>query len=143
MVFVGIVEDEAESLATLKEGLARYQRETGVEFKTTCFRDAELFLTNYKPVYDIVFMDIMLPGMTGLEAAKRLRKYDEDVCLIFTTTMAQFALKGYEVNAQDYFVKPFAYYDLKMRLDRVIRKLHVGEQRGRPGPESFPPLCGR
>lgn len=119
MYQVAIIEDEAKAVENLRLALNRYGKETGETFQLHIFRDAELFLTNYKPKYDMVFMDIVLPGMNGLEAARKLRKFDEEVCLVFITSMAQFAIKGYEVNALDYFVKPFKYYDLKMRLDRM------------------------
>lgn len=122
MLSVAIVEDDEKDAKTLTSALMRYGKENSEEFRLKRFENAEKFLLDYRPVYDVVFMDIELSGtMDGLNAAKRMRRYDEDVALLFVTNMAQFAVKGYEVSALDYFIKPISYYDLKMRMDRIRR----------------------
>lgn len=120
---VAIVEDEREATHLLKNALERYESETGHSFLISIFSNAEDFIIGYEPVYDIVFMDIELGGMSGIEAAEKLRKYDDKVYLLFVTSMAQYAIKAYKVNAVDYFVKPFSYFDLKMRLDRIFNQV--------------------
>lgn len=59
--------------------------------------------------------------MTGMEAAARMRAYDSKTVLIFVTTMVQFAIKSYEVDALDYIVKPVSYARLTMKLQKAIR----------------------
>ena len=119
MLAVAIIEDSAQDRAALDRHIRRYQRETGQEIQIKAFDRAETFLENYKAVYDVIFMDIMLPGMDGMKAAERLRRLDGEVALIFATDMRQYALGGYKVGALDYFVKPVEYYDVKLRLDRI------------------------
>ncbi len=114
-----IVEDSAPDREALVSGLKRYARETGLVIQTDVFANAENFLENYKAVYDVVFMDIILPGITGMDAAARLRRLDRSVALIFVTDMRRYALQGYKVGAMDYFLKPVQYFDLKMRLDMI------------------------
>lgn len=116
---IAIIEDEQQPLTELTDAIDRYQRETGEGIMVFTFRYAESFLENYKPIYDIVFMDIDLPGLNGMNAAEKLRQFDEHVPLVFVTNMAQFAIKGYEVSAVGYFLKPISYYDLKLKLDRI------------------------
>lgn len=128
MLNIAIVEDENEAAELLQKALNKYAAETGMAVKCTVFAYGEAFLNNYKPIYDIVFMDIMLSGMTGMETAHKLREHDGAVPLIFLTSMAQFAIEGYSVNAVDYIIKPFKYYDLKLRMDRVCRKLIQNEK---------------
>ena len=114
-----IVEDTERDREALQSGLNRYAREMGLVIQTDVFLNAESFLENYKAVYDVVFMDIILPGMTGMDAAARLRRMDAEVALIFVTDMRRYALQGYKVGAMDYFLKPVRYFDLKMRLDMI------------------------
>ncbi len=123
MFSIAIIEDDDRDAGNLSSVLERYAEETGEPIQIQRFQDAEAFLTRYRPVFDIVFMDIKLGegGINGMAAAKRLRKLDANVALIFTTSMARYAVNGYEVDALDYLLKPVDYYKVKMRMDRLGR----------------------
>ena len=119
---IAIVEDSKAAADRLKEFLERFAQQESVAFHVDVFGEALSFLEHYKPVYDIVFMDIEMPHLDGMEAARRLRKLDEKILLIFVTNMAQFAVKGYEVDALDYMVKPVQYPDFRMKLQRAVAR---------------------
>lgn len=123
MIKLAVVEDEIESKELLKKYIARYEKETGKKFEVTYFSDGLDFLDDYRPVYDIIFMDILMPHLDGMETAKRLRRLDNEVCLIFITSMAQYAIDGYEVGAVDYIVKPVGYANFSTKLKKAISRL--------------------
>ncbi len=123
MYKIAMVEDEEYAAAVLSDMLLRYGKEAGVSFEISHFQNAITFLTNYSPVFDIVFMDIELPYLNGMEAAKKLREQDTDTMLVFVTNVAQMAAKGYEVSAFDFVVKPLSYPALRMKLDRICSTL--------------------
>lgn len=118
---IAIVDDDERVRNLLASYLARYSEEHCETFMPSVFAFPELFLTNYKPVYDIVLMDIDMPGMNGLEAARRLRELDERVVLLFITNLAQYAINGYEVQAADFVVKPVSYEKFEQKLTRALR----------------------
>lgn len=122
-----LVEDEKEEASAFKKQLYRYQTETGNEIDIKHYTSGESFLENYKGGFDVVFMDIKMPGMSGLECAERLRKADDSISLIFMTNLPKFALECYKYDATDYFIKPVSYYLLKTRLNQIksrIEKSH-------------------
>ena len=120
---IAIVEDERSATDILHQMLEKFAQERNESLVIYEFSDAVTFLEKYKPDYDIVFMDIKLPKMNGMEAAKKLREKDTNVILYFITRMAQYAIKGYEVGALDFILKPVTYAQLKMKLERALVEL--------------------
>ena len=123
MVNIAIVEDNLEEAARLEGALKRYAEEFHVPTWTTVFTNAMAFLSKYAAEYDIIFMDIMMPMMNGMDAVRALREKDEKVMVIFVTNMQQYAIQGYEVGAFDYILKPVHYPEFKLKYTRAISKL--------------------
>ena len=123
MIRVAIVEDTPEEHKILSDALSRYETNRGVVIRQVHFRSGESFLEAYGDNFDVVFLDIALPGQSGMQTAESLRKIDQSIPLIFVTNLAQFAVKGYEVNAYDFIVKPVNYPDLEFKLDRLLQRM--------------------
>lgn len=113
-----IIEDSQDEAAALQSLLGHYGESNGVTLNVTTYDRADDFISSGRD-FDLIFMDIDLPGIDGMEAAHLLRSYDEVTPLIFVTNLSQYALKGYEVNALDFLVKPVTYYDLSLRMRRA------------------------
>ncbi|WEV42026.1 LytTR family DNA-binding domain-containing protein [Bifidobacterium sp. ESL0682] len=131
LVTVAVIEDDPSAANHLKNCLNQFSENPGnedIEFKVTEFTEPTAFLDPYKACYDIVFMDIELPNMDGMEAARRLRTIDKHTILIFVTNMSQFAAKGYEVDALDYIIKPFSYTDFEHKLSRAVNLCRKSSQ---------------
>lgn len=120
---VAVVEDSQAEADLLKEYFSRYSADKGTQFRVTHFESSRLFLNKYKPIYDIVLLDIGLPGINGMETAVRLREVDKTTMIIFVTNMAQFAVRGYEVGAFDFVVKPVTYSNFALKLQRALNTI--------------------
>lgn len=124
---IAIVDDEQKIADRLREFLTTYAAEKKMEIRTDWFPNPVQFLTQYTERYDLVLLDIDMPDMNGIDTAKKLREMDDTVSLIFVTNMRQYAVDGYGVDADDFIVKPVAYYDLALKLDRIRKKDLRGE----------------
>jgi DNA-binding LytR/AlgR family response regulator len=118
---IAICEDVEKDADDLYEKLMRYFSSSvsidifsnGMTFIVACEKT---------PGYDIVFLDVYMPGMNGMDVAHAIRKNDDKAIIIFVTRTQEYAVEGYWVNAYCYLVKPVVYAQLVAVLDKVMKK---------------------
>lgn len=120
MIRVAIVEDEASYVEQIQSFIKQYQIENGQVIEVTVFSDGDEIVSNYRAEFDIIFLDIQMKFMDGMTAAEHIRKIDQSVIIIFITNMAQYAIRGYAVNALDYILKPITYFAFSEKFKRAI-----------------------
>ncbi len=110
-----IADDEYLICDTLQEIL----HDLDIEVLEICHDgvDALQAISEFSP--DIVFLDINMPGCTGIEVARQLCKTDDAPVIVFISAYDDYALKAYEVNALDYILKPFVQDDIKKVIDKI------------------------
>jgi len=123
IIKIAIVEDDTSQARLLESHLKNYSIDKRLLINIEHFSQAVALLENYNPHFDIIFMDIQLPYMNGMDAARSIRALDKTVILIFITNLAQYAIQGYEVEALDYMLKPVEYYDFVLKMSRAMERL--------------------
>ena len=123
-----IVEDEKPAADALLALVRRYEESRGMTFDVDVV-GAAFELLDASRTYDICLLDIQLPGINGMEAAELLRSQHRVTSIIFVTDLAQYAVRGYEVDALGFLVKPATFAGLAMNLDRALREVVRGANR--------------
>lgn len=118
MFHIAICDDDMEFTNNLKNLINRYSAEAYIEVRLSLYSDGLDLIEDYHMDIDLIFLDIQMTHMSGLEAAEQIRKIDSGVSIVFLTSLAQYALEGYKYNATNYIIKPIKYVRLKSELDK-------------------------
>lgn len=122
---IAICEDNKEHAAILQEMVKRWAEHEKIEVDIGYYQSAEQFLFFMKDDahYDLAFLDIQMEKMNGLQLAGLIRKEDKTIFLIFTTGLKDYAVKGYEVSAFRYLVKPLQQKEVTDALTKANKML--------------------
>ncbi len=114
-----IVEDEKKIADSLKKGLEELDYDVMVAYDGTI--GEKLFAQH---LYDMVILDVNLPGINGLELCKRIRMKNKSVPVLILTTFGSVPdkVEGFNVGADDYMVKPFSFDELIVRIRALLRR---------------------
>ena len=105
-LFVAIVDDLQSEREHIRDDLERiFRNDAEYELRCICFESAEMFLAA-SPEVQIVFLDICMEGMNGIELARRLRSLNDRLLIIFLSTSSEYAFDAFPIHPFDYLIKP-------------------------------------
>ena len=134
---IAIIEDSGQELSLLERCLQSYLSSRQVYRVIDTYTSGEAFLENWpSKSYDLVFLDILMEGISGIEVARKIRETDSECLLIFISSSKEYALQGFEVRAFDYLLKPLSEERFQKTMDlcqnelaKHIRYIEVKESR--------------
>lgn len=120
---IAVCDDNMDELSRISTLLEDYSRERGSSITYEAFHSGlELLETIRSRRFDLLLLDILMPGVTGMDAAKEIRRSDCDIPIIFLTSSREFAVESYRVNAEDYIMKPARKDEIFPALDKQLKR---------------------
>ncbi|NLX63453.1 MAG: response regulator transcription factor [Clostridiaceae bacterium] len=118
---IAICDDDSLELARISSYIDAYRRESNASLAYSSFQSAAELISHVKSgAFSLILLDIMMPGINGMEAAQEIRTFDTGVKIIFLTSSPEYAVESYTVRAYDYILKPVSKDKLFSVLDAVI-----------------------
>ncbi len=127
MIRIAICDDQDVFREIIKEKICRVCRNENIKIEIDCYKSGDDLIKTLKKdnfVYDILFLDILMNEIDGIETAKEIRKFDNRMQIIFCTSSSEYILQGYEVEAIGYFIKGEDDTRLREILKRAIEKIN-------------------
>ena len=114
---IAICEDDAVDMDSIRKILDGYMEQNGYAGEISAFESGEELLASFScGLYDVVFLDIYMDGINGIETAKRIRDIDLGCVIVFITTSPDHSLESYSVRGAAYVVKPIRKEDMQKAL---------------------------
>ncbi len=125
---IAICEDTRQDLLHIASLVETYRNTRKTELTYVSFQNAtELLSTLEGGNYDVLLLDVLMPGINGIQAAREIREQDEQVKIIFLTSSPEFAVESYSVQAYYYLLKPVSENKLFPILDKLAEDFRKPE----------------
>ena len=122
-ISVLVCDDLPEERMNLSGMLQTYEQTHDVELELETASDGTELLARWKPArWDVIFLDIYMPQLNGVEAARQLREVDTRCEIVFVTTSRDHGMEGYELHALDYLTKPYSQQEVDGAMDWFLQK---------------------
>ncbi len=122
MLRIAVCDDQTECLNREIQLITEWAKERGVTVEICPYTNGDALLAgNASARADVLFLDILMPLLNGMDTARELRRQDTAVQIVFLTSSPEFALESYEVKARDYLLKPVTYERMKKTMDDCVR----------------------
>lgn len=117
---IAICEDSKLDAERLHVYLKKAAKEDALKLNIDFFTTGTAFLNQFSPIYDIIFLDMVLPDMEGEQVASIIRRIDETVYLVFISQYSDYILCGYQYEVKNYLMKPIHYTDIRNEIRKYL-----------------------
>lgn len=127
---VAIVEDCVEHSNLIEAYIEEWSAKAGKKVTVTVYESGDKFWFHNEDTshIDVVFLDIQMPGISGVELARKIREKNQEIAIVFTTGIDDYIAEGYELEAIHYLMKPVSAEKVGLCLDKVAKKTKQREQ---------------
>ena len=136
---IALVDDMPDELHNMELILKDYAAHSNVDLSLSSYLNAEELLADYRPLlYTVIFLDIYMDGMSGIEAARQIRTLDPDSLIVFLTSSSDHMPEAFSFHAYEYIMKPVSADKVFRVMDDILRrhtetsgkKLFFGRKKG-------------
>ncbi|MBQ9961222.1 MAG: response regulator transcription factor [Firmicutes bacterium] len=125
MLKITICDDDVQCQSEAVNCVSQWAEDSGIAVLIKTFDNGDAMITHEKAApSDIIILDIMMPLLNGIDAAKELRKNSTVVKIVFLTSAPEFAVESYDVKASGYLLKPIKYEKIKSILDDCMQQVN-------------------
>lgn len=129
MLQIAICDDEQYYREKIQSLLEQYLDKQNIDYAIQCYHSGEQFLNQYENSvkYDIVFLDISMKDLNGLQTAAQIRTFHSTTFVVFVTAFIDYALEGYKVNAVRYIMKDTLNTAIPECMNAILQKMQIAQ----------------